>query len=459
MTQLFKQLKSALNGGKDKFLDEVTADDIDFVTHSNAAILEQTPRGGRFILWTVVAFICFAIAWSAWAKLDEITRGEGKVIPSRQLQIVQNLEGGILSGILVREGEIVEQGQVLLRIDDTRFASNLREGRLHYLSLRAKAVRLSAEANNTNFEAPQDVAEEHPELLEQELTLFEARQRELIGNLEIASQQASQRQQELDELHSKLVQLKRSYGLLVRELNMTKPLVADGAISEVEVLRLERQVSELEGELDGTRIVIPKAESKLSEAMSKKEEVELSFRNQARIELNEVVSELSQLTESNVALEDRVNRTAVVSPVRGTVKQLLVNTVGGVIQPGASMIEIVPLDDTLLVEASVRPADIAFLHPGQHAIVKFSAYDYAIYGGLDASVELISADTISNEKDESFYLVRVRTDKSHLGTEQNPLPIIPGMLGSVDIMTGKKTVLSYLMKPVLRAKERALTER
>lgn len=459
MAHLFKHIKHTFVGRSDEFLDEVAAADIDFITHSDAAILEQTPRGGRFILWAAVLFICFAVAWSSWAELDEITRGEGKVIPSRQLQVVQNLEGGILSEIRVREGEIVEAGQVLLRIDDTRFASNLREGRLHYLSLLAKAARLRALANNGEFESPQEVMDENPDLLERERALFDSRLRELESNLEIAGQQVAQRRQELDELRAKGEQLERSHELLLRELNMTKPLVADGAISEVEVIRLERQVNELFGELQGTRIAIPKAESKYSEAISKKEEVEISFRNQARLELNETEAELSQLTESNVALEDRVKRTAVVSPVRGTVKQLLVNTIGGVIQPGASLVEIVPLDDTLLVEARVRPADIAFLHPGQRAIVKFSAYDYAIYGGLEASVELISADTITNEKGDSFYLVRVRTEQSHLGTEEEPLPIIPGMLGSVDILTGKKTVLSYLMKPVLRARERAFTER
>ena len=459
MNQESGQPKNTLADDRDAFLDEVTAEDIDFVSHSNAAILEQAPRGGRFILWSALLFIGFAITWSAWAELDEITRGEGKVIPSRQLQVVQNLEGGILSELQIREGDVVEKGQVLLRMDDTRFSSNLREGRLHYLSLVAKVSRLRAEANDSEFNLPKEIKSEQPELLIQEHALFESRTRELNSNLEIAGQQATQQKQELDELHAKVDQLNRSAKLLARELNMTRPLVADGAISEVEVLRLERQFSELEGDLKGARISIPRAESKLSEARSKKEEIEISFRNQARIELNEAVSELSQLSESIVALDDRVKRTAVVSPVRGTVKQLLVNTIGGVIQPGASLVEIVPLDDTLLVEARVRPADIAFLHPDQKAIVKFSAYDYAIYGGLEANVELISADTIANEKGESFYLVRVRTERSHLGTESNPLPIIPGMLGSVDILTGKKTVLSYLMKPVLRARERALTER
>jgi len=459
MKLLFGSWRRAFEGPGDSFADEVLAADIDFVSHSNAAILEQTPRGGSLILWALVLFIGAAIAWSAWATLDEIARGEGKVIPSRQLQIIQNLEGGIVSEILVRDGEVVEAGQVLLRIDDTRFASTLRESRLEYLSQLAKAARLRAEADGTDFIPPGESLHEFPELSDQERTLFLARVRELKGNLSIATQQVAQRQQELDELRAKRDQLDRSHVLVLRELKMTKPLVAEGVVSEVEVLRLERQVNELAGELQGTEIVIPKAKSRLAEANSKVEEVEISFRNDARLELNETVAQLSQLSESSLALEDRVKRAAVVSPVRGTVKQLFVNTIGGVVQPGMDLLEIVPLDDTLLVEAQVRPADIAFLHPDQQAVVKFSAYDFAIYGGLEGRVEHISADTITNARDESFYLVRVRTEKSYLGSEDNRLPIIPGMVGSVDIMTGRKTVLSYLLKPVLRARELALTER
>ncbi len=459
MMELFGKWSKALAGVGSEMDHVLQADDVDFVAHSQAALLEQSPRGGRFILWMVLVFVVIAFAWAAWAKLDEITRGEGKVIPSRQIQVVQNLDGGILSELLVREGQVVEKGQVLLRIDDTRFSSTLREGRQHYLSLLAKSARLRAAAEGNEFVPPAEVVLERPELAEQERSLFNARASELASNLDIAAEQLAQRQQELSELQAKRDQLKRSLALVQRELNMTKPLVAQGAIAEVEVLRLERQVNELAGELQGAEIAIPKIESRYAEAKAKQAEVEMRFRNEARLELSATVAELSRLSESNLALEDRVNRTAVMSPVRGTIKQLLVNTIGGVIQPGMDLVEIVPLDDTLLMEARVRPADIAFLHPGQRAVVKFSAYDFAVYGGMEAEVEHISADTITDERGESFYMVRVRTSQSYLGSAQHPLPIIPGMLGSVDIMTGKKTVLNYLLKPVLRAKERALTER
>lgn len=438
----------------------VTADDLEFISETNAAILQQTPAGGRLILWGTVLFIAIALLWAGNAKLDEITRGVGKVIPSRQMQIVQNLEGGILAEMLIKEGDIVAKDQIILRIDDTRFSSSLREGSGNYLALKAKAARLKAEADNTEFVMPEDVTQKQPQIAEQEIALFRSRQQELQSNIGILKQQVSQRNQELAELRARRDQLSRGYKLTAQELTMTKPLVAEGAISEVEVLRLERQVNEVRGELSATELAIPRVKSTYDEAVRKIEEIELVFRNKARGEYNETAVEVAKLSESNFAMEDRVSRTAVRSPVRGTVNRLLMNTVGGVIQPGMDLVEIVPLDDSLLVEARVRPADIGFIHPGQKAIVKFSAYDFGIYGGLEANVDHISADTIlDEEKDESYYLVRVRTQQSYLGTKAKPLPIIPGMLADTDILTGKKTVLHYLLKPVLKAKERALTER
>lgn len=436
-----------------------TVEELDFMSESSAAVLRQSPRGGRLILWLTVAFFTALLVWASLAELDEITRGAGKVIPSLQVQVVQNLEGGILSEILVKEGGTVEREQVLLRIDDTRFSSTLSESRLRFLSLKAKAARLQAEAENTSFIPPREAMQAHPELVEQELELFQSRGQGLQSKLGILNQQVTQRQQELAELKSKVKHIKASYWLANKELKITKPLVKDGAISEVEVLRLERQVNELRGQLETSKLAIPRVESMYNEAQRKYEEMEIAFRNAARMELNETVSELSGLSESHLAMEDRVRRTLVRSPVRGTVKQVMVSTIGGVIKPGMDLVEIVPAEDTLVVEARVRPGDIAFLHPGARAVVKFTAYDFAIYGGLNANVEHISADTITDEKGESYYLVRARTDESYFGPEAAPLPIIPGMTVNLDILTGKKTVLEYLLKPVLRAKEMALKER
>jgi len=433
--------------------------DAEYLADLAAGVERQNPRGGRFLLWGVVLFVVTAVYWASVAELDEVTRGVGKVIPSSQVQVVQNLEGGILAEILVFEGDVVEEGQTLLRIDDTRFASSYREGRASYLNLKAKAARLRAEADGGLFEAPEEVQRELPDLVQRESNLFRSRADELATNVGILSRQADQRRQELSELKVKEQSLSRSYRLLERELQLTAPLEKEGVVSEVEVIRLERQLNDLKGELEATRLAIPRIRSTLEEAEQKVAEIQLEFRSDAREALNETLAELARVSEANQALEDRVKRTWVRSPVHGTVKRLMVNTVGGVIQPGMDILEIVPLEDSLLVEANIRPRDIAFLRPGQDVTVKLTAYDFAIYGGLEASLEHISADTITNEEGESFYLVRVRTDRNFLGTEEAPLPIIPGMQTEVDILTGKKTVLTYLFKRVLRGMNNALTER
>jgi adhesin transport system membrane fusion protein len=272
-------------------------------------------------------------------------------------------------------------------------------------------------------------------------------------------EQLIQRRQELRELRSKQEQYRSSLVLLRKEIGMSEPLVATGAISQVEILRLKRAEVESRGMLDSTSLAIPRAESAITEVERKIDETRGRFRSEALAQRNEAQTELNKLTATGKALKDRVQRTLVTSPVRGIVKQLLVNTIGGIVQPGSDLVEIVPLDDTLLVEARIRPQDIAFLHPGQEAMVKFTAYDFTIYGGLPAKLEQIGADTITDDKGNSFYLIKLRTDKSYLGPADHPLLIIPGMVASVDIITGKKSVLSYLLKPILRARAEALRER
>jgi adhesin transport system membrane fusion protein len=374
-------------------------------------------------------------------------------------QVIQNLEGGILTEIMVEEGEIVEKEQPLLRLDDIRFSSSYRESRSRYLTLLARAARLSAEAGDQALKIPEAVLEEEPKLAENELALFNSRATELQSSLSILNQQVTQTRQELTELNSNNKKLARSYALVRQELAMSQPLAEEGAISEVEILRLKRSVNDLKGELETSRLAIPRLQAAYEEVKSKIDDLKISFRTQARTELNETEAELSATGETLLSQEDRVNRTLVRSPVRGTVKQVMVTTIGGVIQPGMDLVEIVPLEGNLLVEAHVRPADIAFLRPDQNVQVKLTAYDYAIYGGLPAKLEHISADTITDENGDSFYLIKVRTERSYLGTVENPLKIIPGMTAAVDILTGEKSVLDYLLKPVLRARERALRER
>ena len=424
-----------------------------------AAEVESTPVAAHAILWVSVIFLVVAIVWANQAKLDEVTHATGRVIPSGQIQVVQNLEGGILTEVLVKAGDYVTQNQILIRMDDTRFASSFNEGVLTSQILRAKIARLQAEISGDPFESPEGFPAEHMDIIEDERQLYHARQQELSSSIDILYQQLIQHKHALAELRAEEKKLARNADLAVQELALTEPLVETGAVSKVELLRLQIAVNESLGRLEVTQLTVPKAQAIIAEAQKKIQELQQQFTSMSRTEMNEAKSQLSRLSITNVALEDRVMRTDVRSPVDGTVKRILVNTTGGVIQPGMDLIEIVPSNDTLLVEAKIRPSDVAFIHPGQQATVKLTAYDFAIYGGLDSVLELISADSISDETGEHFFQIRVRTNKNYLGSDNNPLPIIPGMTATVDIITGEKTVMDYILKPLKRAQASALSER
>ena len=436
-------------------------EDADFMPALHAATRSGARPTAYLLLFIIALFFIVFLWWANWATLDEVTRGDGKVIPSSQIQVVQNLEGGIIAGISVREGEVVDKDQILIRIDQTQAAAGYRESRAKYLSLLAAVARLKAEVDGTEVAFPGEVLDGAPHVAADELSLFASRQSGLKTDLSILRRQEDQRRQELVELRGRLVRLKESYQLVTEELKIIEPLVANGVVSKVELLRLRREANDIKGDREATRLAIPRASSALREATQRIEERKISLRTESLQELNLRSAELAVVAETIASGKDRALRADVRSPVPGTVKQILVTTVGGVIRPGQELVEIVPLEDTLLIEARIRPADIAFLRPGQDATVKITAYDFSIYGGLKAKVEHISADTIEDEqqKGETFYRIRLRTDRSYLGTEQDPLPIIPGMTASVDILTGEKTVLDYLLKPVLKVRERALRER
>ncbi len=424
-----------------------------------AAFFLRPPRAAFLIVRGAFAFLVVFLLWAAFTELEEVTIGEGKVIPSSHVQVIQNLEGGIVSKIPVQVGDVVQRGQVVVNIDPTRFSSSLGETRAKYHALLARMARLTAEANGTPFSAPDEVAQESPQVLREEFSLYTTRQSEQDAMLAVLRQQAQQRQQELVEKRARVQQLTESYRLVAAELELTRPMAKQQVISDVELLRLERQANDIHGELEATRLALPRMEASLSEAIKKVEGAQAKFRSEAGVELSQARAEFESLSASSVAMEDRLARTTVRSPVNGVVKTIKVTTVGGVIQPGMDVMEIVPIEDNLLVEARIRPADIAFLRPGQSAMVKVTAYDYSIFGGLEAIVETITADTITNDKGESFYLVRVRTKSSHFGSDSKPLSIIPGMLTTVHIRTGEKSVLAYLLKPIIRARSEALRER
>ncbi|WP_122745572.1 HlyD family type I secretion periplasmic adaptor subunit [Pseudomonas viridiflava] len=430
-----------------------------FLPYRSAALADPSSRAMSLTVWIAAALLLGALLWAGFAVLEEVTTGEGKAISSSKVQVIQNLEGGIVSDIFVREGQVVDKGDTLLRLDDTRFMSSRSESEVDRLTLTAQVERLAAEAEGRSLTLPAEVTSSAPQVAADEQALYESRQRRLASEQRTLNEQLRQKTQELAEFRSKQEQFRSSLALVQQELDMSAPLVSSGAVSPVEILRLKRNAVELRGSMNANTLAIPRAEAAISEIKSRVQESELAFRADAARELNEKRNDLARISASRIAIDDRMSRTTVVSPVRGIVKTLKVNTIGGVIQPGSDLLEIVPLEDNLLIEAKVRPQDVAFLHPGQKAMVKFSAYDYSLYGGLPARLELIGADTITDDKDNSFYLIQVRTDSNHLGSDSRPLLIIPGMIATVDIITGEKSVLDYLLKPVLKARAEALRER
>lgn len=439
-----------------------SASDIELMPDSTAALFQGTPRLGSLIMIGFVSFILVALVWATFADIEEVTVGEGKVIPSSQVQIIQNLEGGIISDIPVKVGDIVHKGDIVMQLDRTRFSSSLGETTAKHDALMVKVARLSAEAYGRPFLLPAGIARSNPLLAADETELYQSRRRELNATISVLQQQATQREQEFKEKKAKMDQLNVSLGLIDKELKMSRPLAAQGVMSDVEILRLERQSSDVKGEMDAARLALPRLEEAAKEAHTKVEGAMAKFRSDAANDLNLANAELAGTSATSVAAEDRLARTAVRSPMTGIIKQIKANTLGGIIQPGVEIMQIVPLEDTLLLETKVRPADVAFVHPGQDAMVKLSAYDFSIYGGMEATVENISADTITEEKNgksESYYLVEVRTKSNTLVHRGKNLMIIPGMLATVHIRTGTKTVLQYLLNPVMKAKYEALRER
>ena len=436
-------------------------DDLAYMDSLAAAVLYRSNKRSRLVLWIIIIFATWALVWANFAHVDELARGEGHVIPSKKVQVIQNLEGGIISEILIDEGEAVEKGQILVKIDDTKFSSSFEENQSRLLELKAKRLRLKAEAEGKAFDTKGVVAS-HPEmkgLIAHERSLYETNKRQLNEHINILQEQVNQRRQELTEAKAKHDQLKVSYNLIKKEVKITEPLVKNGVVSQVEFLQLSRQASAMKGELKAAALAIPRIRSTIVEAKNKINESKLEFQNEAKEKFNEVDAEISRISESADAIEDQVKRTSVRSPVKGLIKQLLITTVGGVVQPGMDIVEIVPLQDTLLIETKIKPSDIAYLYPGQKAIVKFTAYDFSIYGGLEGKLTNISADTIVDDEGNSFYSVRIKTDKNYLEKDGEKHEILVGMIANVDIITGKKTVMDYLLKPIIKARQSALTER
>lgn len=414
----------------------------------------------HMLLFSILGFFVLFILWANFATLDEVTRGDGKVIPSSDVQALQTLEAGIVEAILVKEGDEVEAGQPLLRLSDIEAASDLGSNEARYLGLLASITRLSAEAEGkSTVEFPDEVMKGAPSSVTEELNAFRATQNQLQTQLNVLEQQKAQRQQEVRELETRIADTREVIRIQEQEMDMIRPLVEKGSAPRLELLQLERGLKEKRAELNGYLSGLPRARSAVSEIRAKIEEAKGAARAQAQTELAAKQIELNEIKERLGALQDRKTRTELKSPVNGTIQDIAANTIGGVVRPGEDIIKIVPKDDQLIIEAKIKPSDRAFIFPGQEAVVKLTAYDFSIYGGLDAELLDISADTFEDEQGNTFYRVKLRTYENELKRKGEVLPITTGMVASVDILTGEKTVMQYLLKPFIKTLDNAMNER
>ena len=420
---------------------------------------EDLPLSTHLLLFFIIAFFVLFFFWASFAKLDEVTRGDGTVIPSTEIQKISSLEGGIVEEFFIKKGDEVEKGDILVRLNDIASSSDLGSNEARYLGLLATVTRLQAQVEGKVPTFPKEVMEGAPQSVTEEMKAFSAAMEQVSSQTMVMEQQRSQRSQELNELRIRSNDIKGQLDLVREEKRMVEPLIARGAAPKMELLQLDRQIKEKQTELNGVNSAIPRARSAIGEANARINEVKSTAKSQAQTELSAKLIEMNAIKQGLAGLKDRKTRADIKSPVNGYIKDLKVYTVGGVVQPGQEFIEIVPKDDQLLVEAKISPKDIAFLYPEQPAIVKITAYDFAIYGGLKGKVMAISPDAVTNEDGDSFYLVQILTEENALKRKGEVLPIIPGMVASVDILTGEKTVMEYLLKPFIKTLQNSLNER
>ncbi|MDR2820527.1 MAG: HlyD family type I secretion periplasmic adaptor subunit [Desulfovibrio sp.] len=466
-TGLFAAMDAPLNG--------LTPDDIQFAGEVDAALSRRPTFGVRTLSVVVtLMFICLII-WAAFADIDEVTHAEGQVVGSQRTQTIQNLEGGILRGVQVREGQIVEKGDVLAQLDNEMAESAYRDATQKAMENSIAIIRLEDELHDRKPVFPENLRVWGAQLIDREMdentmararqiiadqeNTWQSRQNRLNSEIDVFKSQYEQRMHDMEEQMARKTQLDRSLALSIEQRDTAYALVLRNNFSRMEYLGLQQKVVELQGQIDMLASSIPKAKAAADEYLQRIASRRAEQNSAITEEINKRRLELSSLRETLSAGSDRVTRTELRTPVRGTVKQIYINTVGGVVKPGEPIMDIVPLDDTLLVEARVTPKDVAFLRPGQDVMVKISAYDFSIYGGLEGKLESVSADTIEDKKGNYYYLAKVRTQKTAITYHNESWPIIPGMMVTADIMIGKKTVLDYLLKPILKAKQNALRER
>jgi adhesin transport system membrane fusion protein len=445
-----------MNPNKKFSFDE---NDYNFMRSLSAAVLEDSPSKLRSVLLFWIITVVFLLLWAGFSSIDELVRGDGQVVPGGENQMIQHLEGGILSEILVKEGQKVKVGDTVLKIENVKSASTYESSQYKSAEVRAKIIRLRAEALGVGFNPSAADLREIPEQIAQERSAYMANQEYINSQISSLNDLYRQKQSELAEAKSRIAESKRSLAFIHEEIAMTEPMVAQGIKPRVEFLQLQRQASDIQERYNAVVTSIPRLHAAMNEITNKIRQARGEFTSKARIELAGAQTEVKRVGAESSALQDEVTRTAIKSPINGIVQKLYVNTLGGVIKPGDNLIEIVPTEGGLLAEAKIKPADIAFIYPGQDAIVKVTAYDYSIYGSLRGKVVTISPDTVTDKKDNIYYVVKIQTDKKYLGTKEKPLKIIPGMMINVDIVTGKKTILQYILKPIIKAKQYTFSER
>jgi membrane fusion protein, adhesin transport system len=432
--------------------------DTDFMGELEAATRLRPATPVILMLFSVAALAVLFLVWAAVSKVEVITRGEGQVVPSQEIQVVQSLEGGILSELLVREGEQVKKGQTLMRLSDTQFSSEERGTESKFLSLAAKKARLQAEAKGESFVMPADIAEKSPAIARNEEDLYKSRMAELKNAYAILDDRISKANAELSGIKAEIGRLSENRRMLQNELDVTRRMVEQRAAPKLEQMQKERELSDVSGQINAASARQQGLASELEAARKEKQSQEGSFRSQALTELNEVETEIAGLQENLKSMGDRVDRREIRSPVDGIVNNIALTTIGGVVEPAMRLVEIVPLDDELKIMARVAPDEVAFLHPGQDVKVKITAYDPQRYGALPGKLVRIGANSVNDREGNIFFEIEVRTEKNHMSAAGKPLPITPGMVAHTEVITGRRTILEYLLKPILRTQDVALTE-
>ena len=419
----------------------------------------QLRMASLWLLWLIALLFAVLFAWAAISEIDTVTRADGRVIPSAKLQVIQNLEGGIVAEILAKPGQLVNAGDKLVALSTVQHDAEKQSRFQQLLALDARASRLNAQANGSKPRFSQDVSRHAPEVMAAETAAYLGKQVEQASQIGVLDAQIEQKQRELQEAQIALKSARQGLALGREERETVAKMVERGLEPRLELVRIDRSVSELEARAELAPVTIERVRSAIAEMRARRDATLGQFRSETLADLNRTMGDLNAMQQSMPALADRVARTEIKAPMKGIVNRVFVSTIGGIVKPGDAILEIVPGDDKLVVEALVQPKDIGFTKIGQNANVKITAFDYAIFGSMEGQVVNISADAVPNEKGEAFYQVRIETKTPVIEAIDKKLSIIPGMQAQIDIVTGKRTILQFLSKPLIALKENAFRER